>query len=75
MSLCILLQSFCSHKWSTLDAWYKKQLYPGADENRFRCVCGKEGWREGEERREGGREGEGRGGKEGGRESERVVNC
>lgn len=36
--------SFCSHKWSTLDAWYKKQLYPGADENRFRTQCFKSAW-------------------------------
>ena len=31
-----LCQAFCSSRWSTLEAWHRKGLYPEANEGRMR---------------------------------------
>jgi len=35
---------YCGTKWETLQRWYSENLYPKADENRFRLQCFKSAW-------------------------------
>ncbi|KAL3863359.1 hypothetical protein ACJMK2_005117 [Sinanodonta woodiana] len=37
-------KEYCLNKWSKIQEWYDKKLYPKADENRMRMQCFKSAW-------------------------------
>ncbi|CAH1784625.1 unnamed protein product [Owenia fusiformis] len=37
-------KEYCASKWSTLEDWFNKKLYPKADQHRFKYQCFKSSW-------------------------------